>query len=48
MKHQKKKDLQLFETKLTEKIPEENTKEYYNSYLMRKKHKISKAIKSNY
>ena len=38
MKHQKKKDLQQFATKLTEKIPDpSNAKEYYQSYLKRKK-----------
>ena len=49
IKHQKKKDLHLFATKLTEKMPSpSNTKQYYNSYLKRKKHKISKTNKNNY
>ena len=34
MNHQKKKDLQLFAKKLTEKTPDPgNAREYYNSYL---------------
>ena len=34
MNHQKKKDLQLFANKLTEKTPDpSNAREYYNSYL---------------
>ena len=37
MKHQKKKDLFLFATKLKEKIPHaSNDKEHYNSYLKNK------------
>ena len=37
MKHQMKRDSQLFLTKLTEKISDPgNAKEYYDSYLKRK------------
>ena len=43
IKHQKKKNLQLFATKLTEKIPDpSNNQEYYNSYLKRKNTKSVK------
>ena len=46
MKHQKKDNLQLFGTKLTEKIPDpSNTKEYYNSYLKRRNAKPVKRSK---
>ena len=43
MKHQKKKDLLLLATKLTEKIPDvSNAKKYYKSYLKRKNTKFIK------
>ena len=43
MKHLKKNDLQLFATKLTEKVLNpSNSKEYYNSYL---KTKNTKSVK---
>ena len=42
----KKKDLLSFATKLIERIPDfSNTKEYYQSYLNKKTHKIGKMIK---
>ena len=48
MKHQNKKDIQLFATKLRERKPDpSNAKEYKHAYLKTKKHKISKTIKNN-
>ena len=44
--------MQLFAAKLTEKnlilLNPSKAKEYYNSYLKKKEHKISKSIESNY
>ena len=46
MKHQKKKDLQLFATKLTEKISDpQNAKEHYPSFTRRKNTKSVKQSK---
>ena len=45
MKYQKKEDLQLLATKLTEKIPDSrNSKEYCQSFIRKK---ISKPVKQN-
>ena len=47
LKHQEKKDLQLFATKLAERIPDPcNAKEHYQSFL-RKKNKTSETIKDS-
>ena len=44
-----KKDLLFFATKLIERIVDlSDTKEYYNSFLKRKKCKFGKTIKNNY
>ena len=44
-----KKDLLLLETKLiVKKADPSNAKEYYNSYLKRKKCKTGKTIENNY
>ena len=49
MKYVKKKHLSLFATKLIEKIPDSNNiKEYYNSYLKKKKIENRRKIKKNY
>ena len=46
IRHQKKRDLKLFATKLMEKIPDpSNTKEHYNSFLKRKNTKSVKRSK---
>ena len=46
MKHQKKKDLQLFATKLSEKISDpQNAKEHYPSFTRRKNTKSVKQSK---
>ena len=46
MKHQGKKDLQLFTTKLTEKIPDlQNAKKYYQSFIKKKNTKSIKQSK---
>ena len=46
MKHQRTRNLQLFATKLKEKIPAPiNAKEYHQPYL---KKKIGKMIKNNF
>ena len=48
MKCLKKKDLMLLANKLMENILEQhNAKEHHQSFI-RKKHKVSKTIKSNY
>ena len=49
MKRLKKKDLLLLVNKLKEKIPDSrNAKEHYQSFIRKKKKKISKTIKNNY
>ena len=46
MKHQKKNDLQLFATELTEKIPDScNAKEHYQSFIRKKNTKSRKQWK---
>ena len=46
LKHQKKKDLQLFATKLAERIPDPcNAKEHYQSFLRKKNTKPVKRSK---
>ena len=46
MKHQKEKDLQLFPTKLTEKIPNpRSVKEHYQSFIRKKSTKSIKQSK---
>ena len=43
MKHQKKNELQLFATELTEKIPDSwNAKEHYQSFIRKKNTKSRK------
>ena len=49
MKCLKRKDLLLLANKLIEKVPDpRNAKEHYESFLRKKKQKISKTIKNNY
>ena len=46
MKHQKKKDLQFFQTELTKKIPDpRNAKEHYQSFTRKKNAKSAKQSK---
>ena len=48
MKNYKKKDLELFATKLTEKNPDPSNAEELSFLFEDKKRKISKTIKNNY
>ena len=48
MKHLNKKGLLLLANKLVKNIPDSgNAKEYYQSFIIKKKKKISKTIRNN-